>query len=270
MVTSAYAKQIVGGVVTPELRCKHTTRPTKISEERKDEVKRHIESFASIESHYCRKDTNKQYLSPNLSVAKMHSLYLEKHANSAHSPVSESYSRLVFNTEYNLAFHRPMRDQCDLCKSFQNSNNDEKAKLQEEYDRHISNKLLSRASKDSDKLKAKAADTDFVAACFDLEEVLLTPHSFESVLYYKRRLNTFNFTLYNMGTKDGYCYVWNKTMACRGASEIASCVLHFIKTMSESGKNLLYFTQTTVVVKIRTGFMQPCSGMPLINSISPP
>ena len=51
-----------------------------------------------------------------------------------------------------------------------------------------------------DKLKAKTADTDFVATCFDLEEVLLTPHSFESVLYSKRRLNTFNFTLNNMGT----------------------------------------------------------------------
>ena len=88
-----------------------------------------------------------------------------------------------------------------------NSSNDEKAKLQEEYDRHISNKLLSRASKDSDKLKAKAADTDFVPACFDLEEVVLTPLSFESVLYHKRRLNTFNFTLYNIRTKDGYCYV---------------------------------------------------------------
>ena len=183
--------------------------------------------------------------------------YLEKHAISVHSLVSESYYRLVFNMEYNLAFHRPMKDQCDLCKSFQNSCNDEKSKLQEKYDRHISNKLLSRASKDSDKLKAKAADTDFVADCFDLEEVLLIPHSFESVLYYKRRLNTFNFTLYNIGTKDGYCYVWNETITCPGASIIDSCVLHFIKTISESEKNLLYFTQTTVVVKITTDSMQP-------------
>ena len=78
---------------------------------------------------------------------------MEKHTNSVHSPVSESYYRLVFSKEYNLGFHRPMKDQCDLCKSFQNSNNDEKAKLQEEYDRHISNKLLPRASNDSDKLK---------------------------------------------------------------------------------------------------------------------
>ena len=92
----------------------------------------------------CRKETNKQCLSPNLSVAKMHSLYLEKHANSVHSPVSESYYRLVFSTEFNLAFHMPMKDQCDLCKSFQYSSNDEKAELQQEYDRHISNKLLSR------------------------------------------------------------------------------------------------------------------------------
>ena len=88
MVISANAKQIIRGVVTPELRDKHIPRPKKITEEKKKGVKGHIEPFGSNESHYCRKNTNKQCLSPNLSVVKMHSLYLEKHANSVHSPVS--------------------------------------------------------------------------------------------------------------------------------------------------------------------------------------
>lgn len=42
-------------------------------------------------------------------------------------------------------------------------------------------------------------DTDFVTACSDLEEVLLTLQRFESVLSYKRRLNRFNCTLDNCG-----------------------------------------------------------------------
>ena len=51
-------------------------------------------------------------------------------------------------------------------------------------------------------------------------------------------------------------------MACQGASEIASCVSSFYKNNFRLGENRLYVTQTTVLVKIRTGFMQPCSGMP--------
>ena len=62
-------------------------------------------------------------------------------------------------------------------------------------------------NKQTDKEKAQEKDTDFIAVCFDLEEVLLTPHSFESALYYRRRLNTFNFTMYGLGSTDGHCYV---------------------------------------------------------------
>ena len=47
--------------------------------------------------------------------------------------------------------------------------------------------------------------------------------------------------MYNMGNKDMYCHVWNDTRACRGACEIASCVLEFMKTMSELGKKSFVF-----------------------------
>ena len=53
------------------------------------------------------------------------------------------------------------------------------------------------------KQKAREKDTEFIAVGFDLEDVLLTPHSFESALYYRRRLNTFNFTMYDLGPQMG-------------------------------------------------------------------
>ena len=73
------------------------------------------------------------------------------------------------------------------------------------------------------------------AACFDLEQILLTPKSFESSLYYKRRLSTYNFTIYDLGKKDGFCYTWNETVAKRGSSEVASCILSFIAQKSKEG-----------------------------------
>ena len=44
--------------------------------------------------------------------------------------------------------------------------------------------------------------------------------------------------MYNFGSNDGYCFIWNESIACKGACEIASCVYSFIKTMSESGKKI--------------------------------
>lgn len=38
-------------------------------------VKEHIDSFPRIESHYCRRDSQKQYLLPDLNISKMYRLY---------------------------------------------------------------------------------------------------------------------------------------------------------------------------------------------------
>ena len=32
-----------------------------------------------------------------------------------------------------------------------------------------------------------------------------------SSLYYKTKLQVHNFTLFNLNTKEGYCYLWNET-----------------------------------------------------------
>ena len=128
-----------------------------------------------------------------------------------------------------------MKDQCDFCNSFANASDAEKEKLSEKHQNHLKNKNLVQKSKELDKNEAsKNADT--AVCCFDLEEVLLTPHSFESCLYYKRRLNTFNFTVYDLGTRDGHCFVWNEAIASRGACEIASCLLSYLQDLSKRGE----------------------------------
>lgn len=195
------------GISSEDSRGKHRTRPNRMTEEQKQKVKQHIESFKTVESHYCRKHSSKQYLPAGLSVAKMHMLYKNECEKTENCAVSLKSYRQIFDYEYNLAFHKPLKDQCDLCVAYQNASETEKTSKQKDYERHIKNKTLSRTNKEEDKNKAKV-ESDFCAACFDLEQVLLTPHSFESSLYYKRRLSTYNFTIYDMGTTEGYCFVW--------------------------------------------------------------
>lgn len=73
----------------------------------KRQVKEHIDSFARVESHYCRSTTKREYLDPQLTVPKMFSLY--KDLPSVVKPVKLSMYRNIFNREFNLAFHQPKK-----------------------------------------------------------------------------------------------------------------------------------------------------------------
>ena len=60
-------------------------------------------------------------------------------------------------------------------------------------------------------------------------------------MYYKRQLNNYNLTIFDLGTEQGYSYLWNETTASRGGCEIASCVYSFIKLMVSKGKKKIFF-----------------------------
>ena len=230
------------GICHDDKRGTHSNRPNKTGNGQENIGKAHIESFPIVESHYCRKDSQKQYLSGDLSVRKMYFLYKEFCAAKGHTPVSVNIYRRIFDLQYNYSFHKPVKDQCDLCMSYLNGKDDQQLKMKTQYEEHLNNKSLVRKIKQTDKIKAKT-DPSLVSACFDLQEVLLTPKSFENSMYYKRRLNTFNFSIYNMANKDGFCYIWNESISSRGAYEISSCVYDFIYQHYSQGKeNFTFFS----------------------------
>ncbi|XP_055918396.1 uncharacterized protein LOC129950483 [Eupeodes corollae] len=96
----------------------------KISDENLTRIKDHIESFPTVESHYCRKSSNRMYLDANLSISKMYALFLEKYKSdtSTKIPSSTTY-RKVFGECYNLSFFRPKKDQCQACEKGKDSQN---------------------------------------------------------------------------------------------------------------------------------------------------
>ena len=80
--------------------------------------KQHIES---VESHYCRASTQRQYLDLSLSVPKMHSLYVESMAVKDHPSVKLWKYNEIFTTHYNLGFHKAKGDLCDKCTVYENT-----------------------------------------------------------------------------------------------------------------------------------------------------
>lgn len=99
-------------------------------------VKEHIDSFPRIESHYCRRDSQKQYLSPELNISKMYRLYndyfcVERNIQAVSLFV---YQKTFHEYDPRLDFYKPKKDQCSLRNSFNTSK--DKGPLQEEYNCH--------------------------------------------------------------------------------------------------------------------------------------
>lgn len=239
IVTNVGKKLVVSPVIPSDKRGLHNNRPHKISTEVTDGIKQHISKFPVVDSHYTRENSKKQYLESDLSIAKMHRLYLEWAKE--HCTISEKAQMVtlrqytdIFNESFNLSFFKPKKDLCDVCETFKLASSEEKLLLKTSYEEHLKNKSIVRDKKKIDKERA-INEPEFCVAVFDLQKVLITPKSEASSFYYKRKFATYNFTVYDIGKKIGYCYTWNECEAKRGSSEIATCLLKFMKHKKENG-----------------------------------
>ena len=164
-----------------------------------DLVKEHINSFPLVESHYIRKTSKRKYLAPGLSIQKMYDLYIEYCKAKDDIPVKSKVYRRIFCTEFNISFHTPKKDQCLECELYKQKEStgkvgdDEKKK----HEAHMQRKVRAREEKLSAKLTAMK-DPSVHAVTFDLESVLHTPCSLVSQVYYKRKLSSYNLSVYSL------------------------------------------------------------------------
>lgn len=198
-------------------------------------VKQHIESFPKIESHYCRANTEREYLDSTLSIKKMYSLYVESCIAAHKNAVKESFYRNIFSTEYNLYFHVPKKDRCDICEEVklrkaENSLSEEKAK---EYENHVKEKNATRNEKAKDR---ERKDTPFLV--FDLQNVLSCPQAEISNYYYKSKLNVYNLTAILSSTKQVYCAEWHEMLMGRAGNDIASALIKILEAVFADNKTL--------------------------------
>ncbi|KAL4706187.1 hypothetical protein ACJJTC_015055 [Scirpophaga incertulas] len=96
-------------------------------------------------------------------------------------------------------------------------------------------KNLARNLKAADKRDALSSSGKIISATFDFQKVLNTPYGEISVFYYKRKLNTMNFTVYNLAAKAATCYMWHEAEGKRGSNEVSSCLSDFISKGVDAG-----------------------------------
>lgn len=180
------------GIVAEDKRGKHG-KHKKADEEIVKSVRDHINAIPRVESHYVRKDTTREFIDGGLSIAELHRHYVSERSSTRETTASYDMYARIFNTEYNIGFFIPKKDQCDFCESFKNSVGDDKEALENKYNEHLQEKKLSREEKDKDKERAK--NNEVVLAVYDLQAVLPVPTGQSSAFFYKSRLNCYNFTV---------------------------------------------------------------------------
>lgn len=146
----------------------------------------------------------------------------------------------LFNHQRNIGFFQPKKDQCTLCVGWINKTTEEKEVSREEYDAHILAKEQCREEKSKD--SAKGREGIIKVCCYDLQAVLQTPCGDVNMFYYKRKLGVYNFTIYEISSRDGYCFVWNEEQANRGAIEMASCLWKYLNEANSIDIPIIFYS----------------------------
>ena len=225
-VRTVIGKTDINGIVKPEGRGGRVTSIAMRDSRVNEKVAEHIMKFPRMESHYCRKSSSSEYLSPDLTAAKMHAMYNKENEDDKVS-LSFYYQKL---RSLKLKFHIPKKDACNVCETY-HKNPDEK--LAETYHRHTAEKVKVRDIKSTLKV---STDPSEVVASFDLEQVIYLPKSNRCEIFYKRRLSCYNFTIFDVRSKECHCFLWHEGIAGRGSNEIASCVYKYLNRMDQQGR----------------------------------
>lgn len=199
------------------------TRPEKVQE-----VHDHILSFPSMESHYVRKKSKRQYLDRKLSIAKMYSLYVDECKKKNSKPVSEITYRRIFCNDFNLGFFKPKKDQCLICTKYARYDAKDNTELEKQFAEHIARKEACNKEKENDKIKA-GDNKDFLSASFDLQAILQIPSGDIGLLYYTRKLTVYNLTVYESALPNhAYCFTWSEVNGKKGSAEIGTILYHYL------------------------------------------
>lgn len=208
-----------------------------------------IDKFPRYRSHYGRSSSDRYYLSPNLNIMKMYREY-KLVCEFRQTPVlSEHFFRDVFNKDFNLSFKRPRVDTCKLCdelnaklalNSLSYEQRQIEAHIKSAHDEEVQ-KTKSQFHKDVE----DAAKSEETIRCltFDLQKTLETPSLNTSEFYYKRKLWTYNFCIFDEVQKKGYMYIWSENVASRGAQEVASCLkFHLENYLNENAQKIILYS----------------------------
>ena len=160
----------------------------------------------------------------------MYELYVEKCKNEGCEEflVKKSYYSEVFNTEFNIDFHKPKSDRCDQCEMYKVAERERilTAEMGVDRDRHNSEKEAMRVERNLDR-----EDKNKLVISFDLENVINCPRANISSFFYNRKLSLYNLTAHDSLKRQGYCSIWLESTSGRSGNDLASAFISILKNV---------------------------------------
>ena len=232
------------GTTPNDKRGKHSKQATK-SDDIKLKIDAHITSFPYRVSHYGGHGNKRRYLSADLNVLKMFTMFLSKHYPEYYAEykagkdpqklqcdVKYRYYFNYYKENFNYGFGRPKTDICTVCAELEASiklskNVGEKNTLTAKLDLHKRKaKVFYKQLKEKSAAAKKNMDTECL--CFDFKQNMPYPHIATSDVFYSRQHWLFVFGIYSAKTGKSRIYTWPETKARRGVNEVVSCLDDYI------------------------------------------
>lgn len=201
-------------------------------------IHEHILCFPRKKTHYAGKDID--YLDARLDVKKMHSMFKEQYPD---LDVKYKFYMQYFNKNFSLRFGRPQVDTCITCEEL--STKIKQSNLSENAKRSVVAQLMihkRRAKKFYNKISSvqdlcKERD-DVAAITFDFMQNLPLPHIPIQNIFYLRQLWVHCFGIKDLKTGKSTFYMYHEGIANKGANEVCSMLMHYIK--NNIGPNIKY------------------------------
>lgn len=180
--------------------------------------------FPKLESHYCRKDTEKEYLqTEHRTLTDVYKDYLQFCALDNVKKLSVTvFSKIFQSMKYSL--FKPRKDQCDDCIAYKVGNLSEA-----EFQKHRDEIDAMRKEKEND--ISDAIKHLITLLCMDVEAVQLCPKLKASALYFKLKLQMHNFTIYDILSHESMNYVWDETEGELKASIFTSIIIYHLEKL---------------------------------------
>lgn len=223
----------------------------KTPEEDIDFVKNIINSLPKYESHYRRERNNgTQYLKLGMTIQKIYDIYLaelKQVYGSEKKCVSFATLKHIFYTNFNLRCKPLKKDTCKKCDLLALEIKkccvpEEKEQLILQRDLHQMRAEELRKQMSQDMARAKT-DPKFECLTYDLEKTLPLPRIPTNIVFYKRQLWVYNAGIHVGSNDQGRCNIWVEGEAGRGAQEVGSCLINFIKNdMRDGVENLVLWS----------------------------
>lgn len=202
----------------------------------------HILAFKVKKSHHTRKDSNRSYLQPGLSVNIMYKVWkCDKIKNN--KPVA-SFSKYynIFVSKFNLAFGHPRQDVCSYCT-------DMKTKIEKELEQEKREEIKTdlQIHKKKSKLffmKMAEKKEKVVSVSFDMMQTQPLPKLSVTDVFYCRQVWLYNitFVINSEGVENRntcHTYTWLETESGRGPNELCSALISFLSYLEDKIKQTM-------------------------------